>query len=183
MIDPGSANSKAARRRPVEEAERPERTAEPRRGSTKPPESSSRRETTRRTTSKAPAGKDHASAWEKYVEDFIARYALDDAQQQQARSILEDCKQRADQYLQSKKSTMERIDEDLTKLKATREGDSKRRASQISKLTEQQTKLKAPIDDIFEKQLKPRLERIPTRSQVRAAEESKNKKGKKGGRD
>ncbi len=155
---------------------------EPARGETRSPAAASRREPTRRTTARTPAGKgkDHVGAWEKYVEDFIARYQLDDAQQQQARSILDDCKQRADQYLQSKKSTMERIDADLGKLKASKDkSDGKRRTSQISKLTEQQQKLRAPVDEIFEKQLKPRLDRIPTRSQVRAAEESKNKKGSK----
>jgi len=126
--------------------------------------------------------------WDKYVADFIAKFNLDDAQQQQAHAILEDCKTQANRYVQGRKSTIERIDEQIADLQAVHgdpgdKGEAKKRAEQLSKLNDKKTEMREPIGRIFEKQLKPRLDRIPTRAQRRAAEEAANKgHGKRGKR-
>lgn len=145
------------------------------------PEASARRrpEPTARTS-----GSDYQSQWDKYVEDFIQRYKLDDAQQQQAHSILNDCKTQASRYLQGRKSTIDRIDKQIAALKAAVSGqgaDARKRSQQVSELNKQKDKLREPVGRIFEKQLKPRLERIPTRAQRREAEKaaSKPKRSKK----
>ena len=152
---------------------------------------SSRRETSRAEARRGAASEDNAAKsrsrgsrsarggaakadgfegqWDKYVQDFITRYELNDEQSQKANTVLETCKQQGDRYLTSRKSQIEQIDQQLNELKTSKDR-SKRQ--QVSKLTEQKTKLMAGLDHIFERQLKPRLEKLPTRAQRRAAEQA-----------
>lgn len=108
----------------------------------------------------------HESAWERYTRAFIERYALDAEQAQQAWSICEDCQERARAYLDSRKQKLDELQREMT---AAGTGDAardmRRRQDAVARLSEQ---LK-PIDEIFEKQLKPRLDRIPTRAQRETA--------------
>jgi hypothetical protein len=126
--------------------------------------------------------------WDKYVADFISRYNLDDAQQQQANAILGDCKSQANQYLQGRKGAVEQIDQQIAELQGS-PGDksdkdaAKKRFEQLSKLTKQKEEMREPLGRIFEKQLKPRLDRIPTRAQRRAAEAAATKGKRKKGKD
>jgi len=133
------------------------------------------------------SGSDFESQWDKYVEDFIARYKLDSAQQQKARTILKECKDQARRYLKGKKSQIERLDKQAEQLKKSKDKDKSRKLAEVEA---QKRKLREPIDRIFERQLKPRLERLPTRAQRKAAEKAEAARkakaaasGKKGKKD
>lgn len=98
------------------------------------------------------------SSWERYVRAFIERYQLDDQQSQKAMLILKDCESRAEQYLRANDEKFDHLRRDC----ALGVG--------ADKLIETLSRLRAPVDDIFEKDLKPRLEQLPTRAQRKAAE-------------
>jgi len=66
-----------------------------------------------------------------------------------------------------RKSTIEDLDRRIQALAGS--GD-KEKAAELGKLNEKKTKLMAPVNMIFEKRLKPRLEKLPTRAQREAAE-------------
>lgn len=110
---------------------------------------------------------DFASQWEQYVRTFIQRFGLNDEQQQQAMSILQDCQNQGERHMKGRKAEIERLDARLAEIRASRDRSA---ASEVSELNTQRQKLLEPIEQIFEKSLKPRLERIPTRAQRRAAE-------------
>jgi hypothetical protein len=129
---------------------------------------------TARPTGEAKKGSE--GEWEKYVREFIEKYQLNDEQSQKAQAVLEDCKTQADRYLRGHKNQIERIDQRLEELKKSKDKD---KAKAVSELTRQRTKLMDPINRIFDKQLKPRLERLPTRAQRRAAEAAAKKPGSK----
>jgi len=116
---------------------------------------------------KAPEG-----AWEKYVREFIETYKLNDEQSQKAHAVLEDCKSQRDRYLRGHKGQIEQLDKQLEELKKSKD---KKRASQLSALSAKRNQLMEPMERIFEQQLKPRLERLPTRAQRRAAEAAAKK--------
>lgn len=106
------------------------------------------------------------SAWEKYTREFIARYQLEIDQSERCWQILKDCQQQADRYLLLKKDEIEKLEADLKKLQAA----TVIAADELKKLQERQQAIEAPIERIFEEKLKPRLEKIPTKSQRQAAE-------------
>ena len=126
---------------------------------------------------KASSKTDFESEWDRYVKEFIEKYELNDEQTQKANSVLEDCKSQANGYLASRKAKIELIDKQLAELRTSKD---KNKAAQTKKLSEQRQEMLAPIDQIFEKQLKPRLDRLPTRAQRKAGDE-KAAKGKRGG--
>lgn len=106
-----------------------------------------------------------ASEWERYVNEFIQRYKLDDSQEQAARKILRDCQDQGKRYLASKRAQLDTVDTQLAGAATGKDG-----AKVSQKLRTQREQLMGPISRIFEKQLKPRIDRIPTRSQRQAAE-------------
>jgi hypothetical protein len=106
------------------------------------------------------------SEWEAYTRQFISKYHLDDGQSQKALSILRECQQEADQYLLRRKVEFEQLREKMRKL--SKAGTPKQ--DDLSALRQQGVKLRAPLNEIFEKQLKPRLEKLPTRAQRAVAE-------------
>ena len=115
----------------------------------------------------AGAAKDgHESKWEQYVRQFIDRYALDAEQQTRANKILKKCQEQADRYLRARKVAFEKLDRREEALKTS---TAKDKTKQMAAIRTERTKLLSAVDDIFEKQLKPRLERIPTRAQREAA--------------
>ena len=122
---------------------------------------------------KATEQKAPETAWEKYVREFIAKYQLNDEQAQKANAVLKDCEDQAKRIAIGNQDKIEKIDQQLAEVKQSQD---KKKSKTISALTEQRKKLTAPIDQIFEQQLKPRLERLPTRAQLRAAEEATKKK-------
>ncbi len=97
-------------------------------------------------------------AWRDYTEAFIARYDLDDAQQQKARSFLRSAQESRDRYLRPRKASIDKVqarlaaaDDEVTRQRALAEFD----------------KLNAPIERRFQ-QLKDKLNTLPTRAQRKA---------------
>lgn len=118
------------------------------------------------TRGAAPANRtDFESDWERYVNDFIARYQLNEEQQTRARSILNECQDTARSYLARRQATIDNLDRQIEQLKATPE-----KSEEVQRLNKQKEKLREPIARIFETRLKPRLERLPTRAQREAVE-------------
>lgn len=146
--------------------------------------------TTRQVQPKG-VGKNFESEWEKYVRDFIQKYQLNDEQTQRANAILADCEAQAERQLAGKKSELERIEKREGELKAVpaagakgaapdakspdaKGGDNK--GKETAELAKKRDEILAPINRIFEDQLKPKLEKLPTRAQRKAAEEAATKK-------
>ncbi|TWT45173.1 hypothetical protein RAS1_15950 [Phycisphaerae bacterium RAS1] len=102
------------------------------------------------------------SSWERYTLDFIRRFALDREQSEAAKFVLWDCQAQAQEYLNEHG---DKIMEAARGFYDPREGPGG-----ASKAREKLEALRAPLDKIFERQLKPRLDAIPTRKQRREAE-------------
>ncbi len=128
----------------------------------------------RRAPRSRAVGKDFEGEWDKYVKDFIAKYSLDESQQQQAATILADCKTQATRYADAKKSEIATID---GQLEETKKSTDKDKSKKLADLNAQRTKLMEPVGKIFEEQLKPRLEKIPTRAQRKAAAQTSGRAG------
>ena len=118
----------------------------------------------------APAGKERQFAasqpksepkdeWTLYVENFIRRYSLDDAQQGLARKYLTSSLEERDKYLKRKLPDINTVEGKLKTAKTDDERETVR--SELSKLN-------APLDRYFGR-LKERLDSIPTRKQRAAA--------------
>ncbi|TWT45234.1 hypothetical protein RAS1_16560 [Phycisphaerae bacterium RAS1] len=116
--------------------------------------------------SRAPASpgnpENFESEWAAYVRQFSEKYSLNDEQSQKAQAILKDCQEQASRYMQAHKTEIQ----DLNKQATDGTADPKQRAG----ITQQKGKLLEPVTQIFEKSLKPRLEKLPTRSQRREAD-------------
>ncbi|MFQ5805722.1 MAG: hypothetical protein ACE5I3_04645 [Phycisphaerae bacterium] len=119
-----------------------------------------------------PSSKGSESAWEKYVREFIAKYKLNDEQSQKANAVLEECKSQRDRYLRARQGQIEQIDGQIAELKKSKD---KNKAKRLAQLTDKRQAVMEPVEKIFEQQLKPRLERLPTRAQRRAAEAAAKK--------
>ncbi|MCK4343005.1 MAG: hypothetical protein KAY37_14925 [Phycisphaerae bacterium] len=120
---------------------------------------------------------DFESEWEKYVRVFIEKYRLNDAQTQKAHSILKECQEQAASHMAKRKSQIEDLDK---KIKA-HTGD-KKKAKELAKLTDLRAKLLEPIGRIFERRLKPSLEKLPTRAQRQAAQKAGRPSGPRSGK-
>lgn len=101
--------------------------------------------------------------WQRYTLEFIAKFGLDEAQTQRALHILRSCQLQRDHYLRVKQPQMARWKQQLPGA-----DDSRRQALQ-SRLD----KVDETVRRIFERQLKPRLDNLPTRGQRAAAEPGK----------
>jgi hypothetical protein len=106
------------------------------------------------------------SEWEAYTRRFIARFKLANDQMQKAQQILIDCQAQAHHYLDREKDAFEQLDRRTADLKGLPE-DARPKAAQS--LLDERHKLMQPVDEIFEQHLKPRLDKLPTRAQRRAA--------------
>jgi hypothetical protein len=113
------------------------------------------------------------SQWEAYVREFIQKYQLDDGQTERALSYLKDAQEAARRIIQRTKSEIEQLDKKLAGLGESKDAD---KLKEMTEINARRTKLLEPINDIFEKQLKPRLEKLPTQKQRQAADEA----GKRG---
>ncbi|MEW6250397.1 MAG: hypothetical protein AB1716_07105 [Planctomycetota bacterium] len=116
---------------------------------------------------------DFESQWETYVREFIQKHDLTEPQQQKARVILQDCQQTARRQMQRSKPEIERLDK---RTQALNQSDDKDKLKQLQEIQQAKAKLLAPIDEIFEKRLKPRLDRLLSPKQ-RAAAADKNRPG------
>jgi hypothetical protein len=107
--------------------------------------------------------------WEKYTRWFIDKYRLNEEQKQKAWQILKSCQQNANAYLAKHSDKVADLDRRTEALKGA---PAERRQKEAAALAKERAELKKPLDDIFERQLKPRLDRLPTREQRRQAETS-----------
>lgn len=92
--------------------------------------------------------------WEAYVRDFIAKHQLAEGPANRAWAILRSCQIAANTYLLKRRSELQRVEQELAEQWQT--GDK----AAIEKLRARQEKLSAPIEEIFVRQLKPRLEKL-----------------------
>lgn len=101
--------------------------------------------------------------WDRYVDNFIRDFRLDDQQSEAARSILKECKQRAEDYRRSKRNEFAQVEEHIRDAnRADRSPEA--RAAMLRVATKIQNTLHKPIHDLF-KELQTRLEPIPTEAQ------------------
>jgi hypothetical protein len=151
-----------------------QRPAEPKAGRTTPQRPEPQRDTAKpqpaRPAKRGSGGGDaFESQWETYVKQFIERYALDDAQKQRAETILESCQAQATRLMKKRKPALANLDEQVKKLTEVKDKDE-RKTKELNDLMARRAKMLEFVDEIFEKQLKPRLEKLPTRDQREAAE-------------
>jgi len=110
----------------------------------------------------------YESVWEAYTRQFIDRYTLDGEQSEKAWGVLRDCQQRANQYLDGRKAAFEKLQKSLEGVNQAKVEDRQRAMAEVE---QRRQALIKPLDDIFEKRLKPGLEKLPTRAQRKAAEQ------------
>ncbi|MCP4590741.1 MAG: hypothetical protein GY842_08350 [bacterium] len=99
------------------------------------------------------------SAWQRYVAEFIERYALDDGQRRSAHSILEEMRRRATTHFQTRRLRIAAMEELIHHPEFAASADV---------IDSQLAELYGPIDRMFE-ELNRRLHKIPTAAQTRAA--------------
>ncbi|MFH1747069.1 MAG: hypothetical protein ABIG44_08500 [Planctomycetota bacterium] len=157
---PSPADNQSNARRPSERSPRKmsESTPKDRHSGSRPRDS---------RNPKSMAGTDFESRWEAYVREFIARYQLTPDQQERAQKILKSCQEQGCKYIRVRKAEIEKLEQQAAALKGSKD---QVKTARLAELSDRRTKLLAPIEDIFDKQLKPRLEKIPTRAQREAAE-------------
>ncbi|MFN0134868.1 MAG: hypothetical protein ACKVS9_01980 [Phycisphaerae bacterium] len=117
-------------------------------------------------------GKNFETEWEKYTKDFIAKYELNEEQRQKALTILKDCQDNATKVAVGKKTELEEIEKRENELKTSQDAG---KSKELGELTKRRDAALKPIGDIFENQLKPRLDRLPTRAQRKAADDAAKK--------
>ena len=110
--------------------------------------------------------------WDKYTADFIKRYKLDEGQRQVAGRILRDCKEQRTRYLRSRRAQIAKLEGRLSGQKL---------AKDRHELLIELERINSPIHEIFEEQLKPRLDKLLTRKQRKAVESEKTGKKNKDG--
>ncbi len=103
--------------------------------------------------------------WEAYTRAHIAHYRLDDGQSQAAFSVLRDCQAQAKQALDARRHDFEALDARRADLEKLPPAD---RSARERELDQAAARLQEPIRQIFERQLVPRLDRLPTRRQRQA---------------
>lgn len=106
------------------------------------------------------------SAWESYTSQFIARFSLTDEQSATARRILRSCQDQAHEYMNRHQAEFAAIQNEQADIALQ---GPRMSPDQIRALSEKLRRLNEPIDRIYQEQLVPRLDQLPTRDQRRAA--------------
>ena len=114
------------------------------------------------------------SRWQRYTREFIARYSLKDSQEQKAWSILKKCQEQGNSYVARHRAELDKLEARVGELSKSTAAAADR--EQLAAVRQRLGEKLAPIDDIFENQLKPRLDKLPTRKQRAAVKEAR--KGK-----
>lgn len=110
--------------------------------------------------------------WVRHTRRFIQRYQLDEGQTQRAWSILENCVDRRRQYVEKHRADFERLRaESQATLIDDRNPETAKERAALDSLRERHGQA---IVRIFEAELKPRLETLPTRAQRQEAGEGKD---------
>ncbi|HMQ14481.1 MAG TPA: hypothetical protein PKC49_00770 [Phycisphaerae bacterium] len=107
----------------------------------------------------------HEQLWERYVRDFIKRFQLTDEQSATAWRVHMACVGQAREYVERNNK---RLVDALGKLNEARDAND---ADKLTRAKEAWQELQQPIQRVFDEQLKPRLEKLPTRAQRAAAEQ------------
>ena len=107
------------------------------------------------------------SEWERYVRAFVAKYDLTEEQTQKALRMLKVCQDQANRYLHKHKADFEQFHDRARKARALSGSPAARERAAIDR---ERRGLREPVDEIFEKRLKPQLQKLPTRAQRQAAE-------------
>ena len=105
--------------------------------------------------------------WEQYTKVIIHAYRLNHEQRQRAWAILRKCQELAQRHLSRQKEQIEQVDRLKVQLK---ESAGKERQKQKAMLQDLRQCIMGPIEEIFETQLIPRLDKLPTRAQREARE-------------
>lgn len=105
--------------------------------------------------------------WEDYTRQFIRDHKLDAGQQNAALAILKQCQERGGKYVESHKDEIDKLDAELRDLKAAKSEPAKPLTERSAELQKRRSALTRPLDEIFEKDLKPRLEKLLTEKQRR----------------
>ncbi len=108
----------------------------------------------------------YLSDWEIFTRCFIDYYQLNESQQQQAWAICAECSQRARAYFSSISDKIDAWNQQSDELRK----NPKRDPEAVRRLEREKQDLWLPIDRILAYELRPRLERLPTRAQRRTAE-------------
>lgn len=104
--------------------------------------------------------------WYQYTNKVIERYALTGEQIQKARLICHECQERRNAFLAAKKDILDAAQKTATTARRADEPDWE----MVEKADAKFADLLKPVTEIFENQLKPRLEKLPTRAQRAAAQ-------------
>ena len=105
-------------------------------------------------------------AWEKYVANFVARFAFDEGQRDAASSFLHELKTRALDHRDRHHEEIDRMERAIR--------DSKGTPDELAEIKRQLLTLYGPIDDMF-KELKERLDKLPTKAQREAVAQDDEK--------
>lgn len=110
------------------------------------------------------------SDWERHTLHFIRTYDLNEAQRQRALTILKDCQERGSAHLRRSRAQIQAIRKQVSETMA---GSSTKaeRSVRLAELKDRMMRLGYPLWKIFRKELIPRLEKLPTRAQRRAADQ------------
>lgn len=101
--------------------------------------------------------------WQKYTTDFIKRFELDARQTERAETVLEVCERQARKYVAARRAYFEML------AKEQRTLDEKADPARKNDLERRLADLLHPMKLIFERQLKPGLEKLPTEEQRKKA--------------
>ncbi|MBK8915410.1 MAG: hypothetical protein IPM64_12580 [Phycisphaerales bacterium] len=116
-----------------------------------------------------PTSRNFEGEWDQYTAQFIQRFNLDDGQRAKAEAILKDCKEQATRYVRTREAQLNDMEQREAKLRQEpkQSGETQK---QLQKIQQDRNKLLEPLTAIFEKTLKPRLDRLPTGKQRKDAE-------------
>ncbi|MEP0845668.1 MAG: hypothetical protein HRF50_02480 [Phycisphaerae bacterium] len=107
------------------------------------------------------------SEWERYTREFIARFELNEDQRQKAWEICRQCEERARQYVNNHEDARAELKRHAAELARQKDAEADVRRQDLLRKRDD---LLAPINAIFENELKPRLDELPTRAQRTRAE-------------
>lgn len=102
------------------------------------------------------------ASWERYVLRFIQDHRLDSEQQATAWRILQDCQEQANMFLHRRADDFAEVERDLALLQERPETAT---PADLDRVGGRFLRLLEPVREIFGQQLKPRLDKLPTRAQ------------------
>jgi hypothetical protein len=113
--------------------------------------------------------RDFEDSWSAYTERQVKLHQMSLEQAEAARRILRDCRERAAAHIRAHRAEYEQIESRVTAFEESNaSADTPREADRLAKAF---AELHAPIDEIFESQLKPRIDALLTRDQRKRADE------------